>query len=199
MHAARAVTVIPATTGRFTPITAGTSVLKRVAAYARVSTDNDEQLSSFDAKMDYYTRHIQSNSAWAFVEVYTDEGISATSTKKRDGFNRMISDALDGKIDLIITKLVNRFARNTVDTLTTVRQLKEKGVEVYFEKENINTGSMESELMLSILSGLAESESISICHLFELERLAYSSHQQSSVCLFQQESQVKTDRPSRIQ
>ena len=87
--------------------------------------------------MDYYTRHIKSNTDWNFVEVYTDEGISATSTKKRDGFNRMISDALSGKIDLIITKSVSRFARNTVDTLTTVRKLKEKGVEVYFEKENI--------------------------------------------------------------
>jgi site-specific DNA recombinase len=162
MHAARAVTVIPATAGHFSPITAGTAALKRVAAYARVSTDNDKQLSSFDAQMDYYTRHIQSNPAWAFVEVYTDEGISATSTKKRDGFNRMISDALDGKIDLIITKLVNRFARNTVDTLTTVRQLKEKGVEVYFEKENIYTLDSKGELLITIMSSLAQEESRSI-------------------------------------
>ncbi|MCX7904995.1 MAG: recombinase family protein, partial [Caloramator sp.] len=139
MQSARAVTVIPATTGRLAAATAVRASLKRVAAYARVSTDNDEQLSSYEAQVDYYTKHIQSNTAWKFVEVYTDEGISATSTKKRDGFNRMIADALNGKIDLIITKSVSRFARNTVDTLTTVRQLKEKGVEVYFEKENIYT------------------------------------------------------------
>jgi site-specific DNA recombinase len=92
LEVARAVRVIPPTTGRFAPVTIGAATMKRVAAYARVSTDNDEQLSSFDAQMDYYTRHIKSNPAWTFVEVYTDEGISATSTKKRDGFNRMISD-----------------------------------------------------------------------------------------------------------
>lgn len=136
--------------------------MKRVAAYARVSTDNDEQLSSFDAQMDYYTRHIKSNPAWTFVEVYTDEGISATSTKKRDGFNRMISDGINGKIDLIITKSVSRFARNTVDSLTTVRQLKEKGVEVYFEKENIYTLDSKGELLITIMSSLAQEESRSI-------------------------------------
>jgi len=111
-------------------------VKKRVAAYARVSTDTEEQLSSYEAQVDHYTRHIQANDEWEFVKVYTDEGISATSTAKRDGFKQMVLDALDGKINLIITKSVSRFARNTVDSLTTVRQLKEKGVEVYFEKEN---------------------------------------------------------------
>ncbi|AKA72361.1 recombinase family protein [Clostridium scatologenes] len=136
--------------------------MKRVAAYARVSTDNEEQLSSFDAQMDYYTRHIKSNPAWTFIEVYTDEGISATSTKKREGFKRMISDALNGKIDLIITKSVSRFARNTVDTLTTVRKLKEKGVEVYFEKENIYTLDSKGELLITIMSSLAQEESRSI-------------------------------------
>lgn len=154
--------VIPATTGRFAPVTIGAVTRKRVAAYARVSTDNDEQLSSFDAQMDYYTRHIKSNPAWTFVEVYTDEGISATSTKKRDGFNRMISDGVNGKIDLIITKSVSRFARNTVDSLTTVRQLKEKGVEVYFEKENIYTLDSKGELLITIMSSLAQEESRSI-------------------------------------
>jgi len=112
--------------------------------------------------VDYYTRHIKSNPAWEFVDVYSDEGISATSTKKRDGFNRMISDALNGKIDLIITKSVSRFARNTVDTLTTVRQLKEKGVEVYFEKENIYTLDSKGELLITIMSSLAQEESRSI-------------------------------------
>ncbi len=112
---------------------------KRVAAYARVSTDQDEQLSSYEAQVDFYTRYINNNPEWEFVAVYADEGISGTNTKKRDGFNRMVADALSGKIDLILTKSISRFARNTVDTLTTIRKLKEKGVEVYFEKENIYT------------------------------------------------------------
>lgn len=162
MTVARAVTMIPPTTGRFAPISTTVVTKKRVAAYARVSTDNDEQLSSFDAQMDYYTRHIKSNTAWDFVEVYTDEGISATSTKKREGFKRMISDALSGKIDLIVTKSVSRFARNTVDTLTTVRKLKEKGIEVYFEKENIYTMDSKGELLITIMSSLAQEESRSI-------------------------------------
>ena len=112
---------------------------RRVAAYARVSTDNEEQLTSYEAQVDYYTRYIKSNENWEFVGIYTDEGITATNTKRRDGFKKMIQDALDGKIDLIITKSVSRFARNTVDTLIAVRQLKEKGVEVYFEKKDFNT------------------------------------------------------------
>lgn len=162
MSIARAVTVIPPIVGRFAPGTTRTVTLKRVAAYARVSTDNDEQLSSYEAQVDYYTRQIKSNPAWSFVNVYSDEGISATSTKKREGFNRMIKDALGGKIDLIITKSVSRFARNTVDTLTTVRKLKEKGVEVYFEKENIYTLDSKGELLITIMSSLAQEESRSI-------------------------------------
>ena len=105
MCAARAVTVIPATAGRFAPLTAGVAIKKRVAAYARVSTDNDEQLSSYEAQVSYYTRHIQSNPTWTFVEVYTDEGISATSTKKREGFNRMIADAWAVKLILSLPSL----------------------------------------------------------------------------------------------
>jgi DNA invertase Pin-like site-specific DNA recombinase len=97
---------------------------RRVAAYARVSTDSDKQLSSYEAQVDFYTRHINNNPEWEFVSVYTDEGISGTNMKKRDGFNRMIADALDGKIDLILTKSISRFARNTVDSLITVRKLK---------------------------------------------------------------------------
>lgn len=112
--------------------------------------------------MDYYTKHIQSNADWSFVGVYADEGISATNTKKRDGFNRMVSDAMSGKIDLILTKSVSRFARNTVDSLTAVRQLKEKGVEVYFEKENIYTLDSKGELLITIMSSLAQEESRSI-------------------------------------
>lgn len=114
-------------------------VKRKVAGYARVSTDFEEQLTSYEAQVDYYTKYIQEREDWEFVKVYTDEGISATSTVHRDGFNQMVADALDGKIDLIVTKSVSRFARNTVDSLTTVRKLKEKGVEVFFEKKNTLT------------------------------------------------------------
>ena len=135
---------------------------KRVAAYARVSTDQDEQLSSYEAQVDFYTRYINNNPEWEFVAVYADEGISGTDTRKRDGFNRMVADALSGKIDLILTKSISRFARNTVDSLTTIRQLKSKGVEVYFEKENIYTLDSKGEIMLTIMSSLAQEESRSI-------------------------------------
>lgn len=160
---ARAVTVIQPTAIHRIPFSAeNRTARKRVAAYARVSTDNEEQLSSYEAQVDYYTRYIHDNEEWDFVEIYTDEGISATNTKKRDGFKRMIADALAGKIDLILTKSVSRFARNTVDTLTTVRKLKEKGVEVYFEKENIYTLDSKGELLITIMSSLAQEESRSI-------------------------------------
>ena len=162
MCAARAVTVIPATINLLANTSKLNKVKRKVAAYARVSTDTEEQLSSYEAQVDYYTRYIQLKNNWEFIEVYTDEGISATNTKKRDGFNRMIKDALDKKIDLIITKSVSRFARNTVDTLTTVRKLKEKSVEVYFEKENIYTLDSKDELLITIMSSLAQEESRSI-------------------------------------
>ncbi|MBZ4644662.1 MAG: Resolvase domain protein [Clostridia bacterium] len=112
--------------------------------------------------MDYYTKYIKERSDWEFVGVYTDEGISAVNTKKRDGFNKMVADALAGKIDLIVTKSVSRFARNTVDSLSTVRRLKEKGVEVFFEKENIYTFDGKGELLITIMSSLAQEESRSI-------------------------------------
>ena len=162
MNTARSVTVIPATLNLFTNNPKISSIKRKVAAYARVSTDTEEQISSYEAQVDYYTRYIKSKNNWEFIEVYTDEGISATNTKKRDGFNRMIKDALDKKIDLIVTKSVSRFARNTVDTLTTVRKLKEKGVEVYFEKENIYTLDSKGELLITIMSSLAQEESRSI-------------------------------------
>jgi len=104
-----------------------------------LSTDSDEQFTSYEAQIDYYTKFIQARDDWEFVGVYTDEGISATNTKHRDGFNQMVQDALDGKIDLIVTKSVSRFARNTVDSLTTVRKLKEHGTEIYFEKKDFVT------------------------------------------------------------
>ena len=160
--APRAVTIIPVKIETLPFNVMSMAAHKRVAAYARVSTNTEEQLTSYEALVDYYTRYIQSKDEWEYVKVYTDEGISATSTKKRDGFNDMVNDALAGKIDLIITKSVSRFARNTVDTLTTVRKLKEKGVEVYFEKENIYTLDSKGELLITIMSSLAQEESRSI-------------------------------------
>jgi len=108
MNQAATVTVIPATMQRFTSVPLNALRKKRVAGYARVSTGSDEQLTSYEAQVDYYTTYIQSKPEWELVEVYTDEGISATNTKHRDGFNRMIADALDGKIDMIVTKSVVR-------------------------------------------------------------------------------------------
>lgn len=162
MATAKNVTVIPATRNLHTGIPTTSKAKRKVAGYARVSTDSDEQFTSYEAQVDYYTNYIKSRPEWEFVEVYTDEGISALNTKKRDGFNRMIADALSGKIDLIVTKSVSRFARNTVDSLTTVRKLKDKGVEVYFEKENIWTMDSKGELLITIMSSLAQEESRSI-------------------------------------
>jgi len=153
---ARAVTVIPATINPLTRLPNSSTAKRRVAGYARVSTDSEEQQTSYEAQVDYYTHYIQSRPDWQFVRVYTDEGISATNTKKRDGFNEMVECALTGGIDLIVTKSVSRFARNTVDSLTTVRKLKEKGVEVYFEKENIYTLDSKGELLITIMSSLAQ-------------------------------------------
>lgn len=134
----------------------------RVAAYARVSTEQDEQESSYEAQVDFYTRHISSNPDWEFVGVFADRGITGTNTKNRDEFNRMIELALAGGIDLILTKSISRFARNTVDTLQTVRKLKAAGVEVIFEKENLHTFDPKCEVMLTIMSSLAQEESRSI-------------------------------------
>jgi len=156
------VTVIPATKDFYTGLDRNEYRRRRVAGYARVSTNDEEQQTSYAAQVDYYTKYIKSRPDWEFVKVYTDEGITATNTKKRDGFNEMVENALAGNIDLIVTKAVSRFARNTVDSLTTIRKLKDKGVEVYFEKENIYTFDSKGELILTIMSSLAQEESRSI-------------------------------------
>lgn len=135
---------------------------RRVAAYARVSTLFEEQASSYQTQVNYYNDYISGRQDWQLVKVYADEGISATSTKNREGFKEMIQTAMDGKIDLIITKSISRFARNTVDSLQTIRKLKERGVEVYFEKENIWTFDSKGEVLLTIMSSLAQEESRSI-------------------------------------
>lgn len=156
------VTVIPSTINPITKLPNNGLQKRKVAGYARVSTILDEQCSSYQAQVDYYTNLIKRNPEWEFVEVYADEGISGTNTKRRGGFNQMMQDALDGKIDLILTKSVSRFARNTVDSLTFIRKLKEKGVEVFFEKENIYTFDSKGELLITIMASLAQEESRSI-------------------------------------
>ena len=152
---------IPATKDRYTAESIENPGRKKVAAYARVSTDREEQLSSYEAQMDYYTNYIKSREDWEFAGLYSDQGISATSTKHRFGFKEMIDDAMAGKINLIITKSVSRFARNTVDSLTTIRMLKDAGIAVIFEKENINTLE-NGEFLLTLMSSLAQEESRSI-------------------------------------
>jgi DNA invertase Pin-like site-specific DNA recombinase len=156
------VRVIPATVPVLSAQSKMSTVERSVAAYARVSTDSDEQLNSYAAQVSFYTDYIKSRSDWKFVNVYTDEGISGLMMKKRDGFNRMIEDAMAGGIQLIITKSVSRFARNTVDTLQTIRKLKDKDIEVYFEKENIWTFDGKGELLITIMASLAQEESRSL-------------------------------------
>lgn len=127
------VTVIPASRKSILKSDGSSKIRKRrVAAYARVSTDKDEQLTSYERQVSYFEQYIKSRSDWEFVKVYTDEGITGTNTKNRVGFNSMVADALAGKIDLIVTKSVSRFARNTVDSISTIRKLKEQKVEVFF-------------------------------------------------------------------
>jgi DNA invertase Pin-like site-specific DNA recombinase len=134
----------------------------RVAAYCRVSTEEEEQQSSYEAQCSYYTDKIMTNPEWTMAGIFADEGITGTSTKRRDEFNRMIRKCRQKKIDLILTKSISRFARNTVDCLKYVRALRELGIGIYFEKENINTLDMDTELILTFMGAFAQSESESI-------------------------------------
>ena len=135
---------------------------KKVAAYARVSVESERMHHSLSAQVSYYSRLIQKNPEWEYAGVYADYGISGTGIKKRQEFQRMLEDVEKGRIDIILTKSIQRFSRNTVDLLNTVRHLKEIGVDVWFEKENIHTMSGEGELMLTILASFAQEESRSI-------------------------------------
>jgi len=134
----------------------------RVAAYVRVSSDSDDQENSFINQYDYYNKKINGNPDWKFVDIYADNGITGTEMSRRDEFNRMFNDCRDGKIDLVIVKSISRFARNTYDCLDTLRKLKVLGVDVLFEKENINTKTMKSETELAALSTMAQDESVSL-------------------------------------
>ena len=155
----RIVTIIPAK-----PI-AEQEAMKRklqVAAYCRVSTDDEEQQSSYEAQCSYYTDKIMMNPEWTMAGIFADEGITGTSTKKRDDFNRMIRKCRKKKIDLILTKSISRFARNTLDTIQYTRMLRAMGIGIYFEKENINTLDMDSEMLITMLGAFAQAESESI-------------------------------------
>lgn len=134
----------------------------RVAAYCRVSTDSDEQEISYDAQVSHYTEYIQQNPQWTLAGIFADDGISGTNTKKRDEFNRMIDECMAGNIDMIITKSISRFARNTLDCLQYIRQLKDKNIPVYFEKESINTMDAKGEVLITIMASLAQQESQSL-------------------------------------
>ena len=134
----------------------------RVAPYCRVSTGNEEQLTSFTAQMEYYTQRIAETEGWTMARMYADKGISGTSAKRRPEFLKMIRDAEQGKIDLVITKSVSRFCRNTLDGLEYVRRLKRCGVGVYFEKDHTNTLTMDNEMILTFLMSQAQSESESM-------------------------------------
>lgn len=147
---------------RIKPTVPAIKQLKKVAAYARVSMQSERMMHSLSAQVSYYSKLIQKNPDWEYAGVYADDFISGTNTVKRDEFKRMLADCEEGKIDIILTKSISRFARNTVDLLETVRHLKAKGIEVRFEKENINSMSGDGELMLSILASFAQEESRSI-------------------------------------
>lgn len=134
----------------------------KVCAYCRVSTDNEEQLTSYQAQMKHYSEFIAQNPSWEYVGIYADEGISGTSTKNRTQFNQMIKDCKEHKIDMVLTKSISRFARNTLDCLKYIRLLKEYKVAVFFEKENVNTLDSKGEFLLTLLSSLAQEESRSV-------------------------------------
>lgn len=131
----------------------------KVCAYARVSTELEKQDNSFEAQLIYYEHKIKNNPNWEFVGIYSDKGVSGLSTEKREGFKKMIKDAYNGKIDLILTKSISRFSRNTLDILKVIRELKEKNIYIYFEEEMISTDSLDSELILTALSSVAQMES----------------------------------------
>ena len=156
------VTVIPAKKTVGTQKATDQKQKTRVAAYCRVSTDSDEQESSYDAQIQHYTSYIESHPDWVLAGIYADDGISGVNAKKRDEFQRMINDCHDGKIDMVITKSISRFARNTVDCLNYTRALKNKNIGVYFEKENINTLDAKGEVLMTIMASLAQQESESL-------------------------------------
>ena len=168
MELSRNITVIPARKRVGNTAAVGKRPKLKVAAYCRVSTDSEEQVSSYEVQVAHYTQFIQKNPEWELAGIYADDGITGTNTKKREEFNRMIQDCMDGNIDMIITKSISRFARNTLDCLKYIRELKEKNIPVFFEKENINTMDSKGEVLLTIMASLAQQESQSLSQNIKL-------------------------------
>lgn len=162
MALAQNITVIPARRNIGTQNDSSEIRKTRVAAYCRVSTEYEEQESSYEVQVEHYTSYIRNNPEWEMVDVYADDGISGTNTAKREAFNRMIEDCKAGKIDMIITKSISRFSRNTVDCLKYTRELKDRNIAVFFEKENINTLDAKGEVLMTIMAALAQQESESL-------------------------------------
>lgn len=162
------VMVIPAKRQVGNNVKRGQKPKLRVAAYCRVSTDSDEQSTSYEAQIEHYTEYISKNPDWVLAGIFADEGITGTNTKKRTEFNRMIDECMAGNIDMIITKSISRFARNTLDCLKYIRQLKEKNIPVFFEKESINTMDSKGEVLLTIMASLAQQESQSLSQNIKL-------------------------------
>ena len=167
----------------------------RVASYCRVSTDAEEQQTSYDIQVKAYTEKINAHEDWELVKVFADDGISGTSKKHRDGFNEMVEMALDGKIDMIITKSMSRFARNTVDALDTIRRLRAKGVDIFFEKDNVHTLSQKGDFLITILSSQAEAESYNISEAVKWGRRKKQKYGQArmSASIFGYTRDEKTD------
>ena len=168
MELSRNITVIPARKRIGNTAAAEQRPKLKVATYCRVSTDSEEQASSYEEQVAHYTQFIQKNPEWELAGIYADDGIAGTNTKKRKEFNRMIQDCMDGNIDMIITKSISRFARNTLDCLKYIRELKEKNIPVFFEKENINTMDSKGEVLLTVMASLAQQESQSLSQNIKL-------------------------------
>lgn len=162
MALAQNITVIPARRTIGTQKQSAKVQKTRVAAYCRVSTEYEEQESSYEVQVEHYTSFINANPEWELAEVYADDGISGVNTAKRESFNRMIEDCKAGKIDMILTKSISRFSRNTVDCLKYTRELKAMNIAVFFEKENINTLDAKGEVLMTIMAALAQQESESL-------------------------------------
>ena len=161
----------------------------RVAAYCRVSTDSEEQATSYEAQIEHYTEYIRNHPGWEMAGIYADDGISGTNTKKREEFNRMIEDCMAGRVDLVVTKSISRFARNTLDCLKYIRQLKEQNIAVYFEKENINTLDAKGEVLLTIMASLAQQESQSLSQNVRIG-LQYRLDEDGNLIINEKEAEV---------
>ena len=179
------------------PTTGEKEKLLRVGAYCRVSTDSADQLNSFFAQVQHYNDYIRENDTMRLVEIYADEGITGTSVDKRDEFKRMMRDAKNRKLDRILVKSVTRFARNALECIEAVRELKTCGVSVYFENDNIDTGCMNSEMILYIKSAFAQGEAMSASKRYRVYELGNDFVHQKCVCAGRSHECIKTDENFR--